>query len=392
MTGIVRSVIGGVFRNVIRSVVLLLLPLAFASLIVWATAGSSSGSTSDPIFASLWIYLAAHQIPLDLEGSIAGAKLSLLPLGALALVFFAIRSGVTRSLSSLIPESEDQSNHVLREKRVIVLTFAILYSIAILLISLISSLRDEVVSIKIYLAFPIALLISLAFSLISAELMPKRSRAPWEIAIAWAAAALAILLAISTLALLISLAIHHQALFDLTTVISPGIFGGVAFFVIQLLYLPNLVVATLGYTSGAGAHIGSDSIIHPLIFELDELPAIPLLASLPRGTFPWAITGAFIVVALGFLMHRRLRARFADDRSSAIAVVAFFFLALSLALVSSGQLITDVLDQVGLSWWRFPLVITGELALGMALSKGSTFLKAKLDQVRQARKKNSESM
>lgn len=390
MTGIVPRVIPGVIRNVIRSVVLLLLPLAFASLIVWATAGSSSGSTSDPIFASLWIYLAAHQIPLDLAGSIAGAKLSFLPLGALALVFFAIRSGVTRSLTSLLPQNEDQSNQYPREKRVIVLAFAFIYSIVILLISLISSLRDEVVSIKLYLAFPIALLIALAFSLISAELMPKRSRAPWEIAIAWAAAALALLLAISTLALLISLAIHYQALIDLTTVISPGIFGGLAFLAIQLLYLPNLVAATLGYISGAGAHIGSGSLIHPLRFELDQLPAIPLLASLPRGSFPWAIAGAIIVVALGFFIHRKLRAKFADDKSSAMAVAAFFVLSLFLALLSSGQLITDVLAEVGLSWWRFPLVITGELALGMALSKGSAILKAKFDQRRQARKSEPE--
>lgn len=390
MTGIVPRVIPGVIRNVIRSVVLLLLPLAFASLIVWATAGSSSGSTSDPIFASLWIYLAAHQIPLDLAGSIAGAKLSFLPLGALALVFFAIRSGVTRSLTSLLPQNEDQSNQYPREKRVIVLAFAFIYSIVILLISLISSLRDEVVSIKLYLAFPIALLIALAFSLISAELMPKRSRAPWEIAIAWAAAALALLLAISTLALLISLAIHYQALIDLTTVISPGIFGGLAFLAIQLLYLPNLVAATLGYISGAGAHIGSGSLIHPLRFELDQLPAIPLLASLPRGSFPWAIAGAIIVVALGFFIHRKLRAKFADDKSSAMAVAAFFVLSLFLALLSSGQLITDVLAEVGLSWWRFPLVITGELALGMALSKASAILKAKFDQRRQARKSEPE--
>ena len=272
----------------------------------------------------------------------------------------------------------------------IVLTFAIIYSIAILLVSLISSLRDEVVSIKLYLAFPIALFISLAFSLIAAELMPKRSRAPWEIAVAWAAAALALLLAISTLTLLISLAIHYKAIIDLTTVISPGIFGGIAFIAIQLLYLPNLVAATLGYISGAGAHIGSGSLIHPLGFDLDQLPAIPLLASLPRGSYPWAISGAIIVVALGFFIHRKLRARFSDEKSSVMAVAAFFILSLFLALVSSGQLITDVLDEVGLSWWRFPLVITGELALGMALSKASLLLKARFDQKRQSQVSESE--
>ena len=88
-----------IFRQAIRSVALLLLPIAFASLIVWATAGSSAGSTSDPIFASLWFYLAAHQIPLEIAGSLAGARLTLLPLGALPLIFLAIRSGVGRSVA-----------------------------------------------------------------------------------------------------------------------------------------------------------------------------------------------------------------------------------------------------------------------------------------------------
>lgn len=374
-----------IFRSAFRSVILLLLPLAFISLIVWATAGSSSGSTSDPIFASLWIYLTAHQIPLDLYGSISGARLSLLPLGALALVFLVIRSGITRSVTFLEQENGEEA-----KKQLIVPIFAGSYSLFILLIALLSSIRDTVVSIKLYYALPIALVISFTFSLIAAQLMPKRTRAPWEIAIAWAAAALGLLLAISTLVTLVSLAIHYKAFFDLTTVISPGIFGGIALILIQILYLPNLFVATLGYITGAGAHIGSDSIIHPLIFELDQLPAIPLLAALPRGTFPWAIAGAIVVVALGLLIHRKLRANFGDDRSSLISLAAFFVMTFFVGWAASGQLITDVLSEMGLSWWRFPLVISGELALGMAISRIAIGVKKKIDERRDSSERSEQ--
>lgn len=348
-----------IFRQAFRSVAILLLPIAFASLIVWATAGSSSGSTSDPIFTSLWFWLAAHQVPLDIYGSMADAKLSFLPLGALALVFFAVRSGTLRSIQYF----EE------RQRRIVVPTFALSYVGLIMVITLIASTREEVISVRWYLALPITLLITLFSSLIAARLMPARTRAPWEIAAAWAATALAALLALATLLFLISLAVHYRAVIDLSTVISPGIFGGVAFIAIQLLYFPNMVVATLGYISGSGAHIGADSIIHPLIFELDQLPAIPLLGALPRGTFPWAMAGVAIVIGLGFLIHRRLRARFGDDLSAAIALAVFFLLSLVLALSASGQLISDVLGEVGPSWWRFPLVLSGELALGMALSR-----------------------
>ncbi len=362
------SLILAIFRQALRSVALLLLPIAFASLIIWATAGSSTGSTSDPIFTSLWFYLAAHQIPLDIAGSLAGARLTFLPLGALVLVFFAIRSGVTRSVA---PFDEDR-------KRIVVPIFALLYTLLLLVISLFSSLRDEVVSVRIYLAIPIALLVTFAFSLIASRLMPARTRAPWEIATTWAAFALAILLAVATLVLFISLVIHYRAVLDLTTVISPGIFGGVALIAIQILYLPNMVVATLGYISGSGAHIGSGSIIHPFLFELDQLPALPLLGALPRGSFPWAIAGAFVVIAFGFIIHRRLLARFGSDLTSAISLAAFFTLSLLIAVSASGQLITDVLGEVGPSWWRFPLVLSGELALGMALSKGAIVARYRL--------------
>jgi hypothetical protein len=265
-------------------------------------------------------------------------------------------------------------------KRIVVPVFALLYTILLTIISLFSSLRDEVVSVRVYLAIPIALVVSFLFSLIASRLMPTRTRQPWEVATTWAALALALLLALATLVLLISLAFHYRAVFDLTTVISPGIFGGVALIVIQLLYLPNMVVATLGYISGSGAHIGSDSIIHPFIFELDQLPALPLLGALPRGSFPWAIAGALVVIAFGFFIHRRLLARFGGDLNSAIALAAFFTFSLFLALTASGQLITDVLGEVGPSWWRFPLVIAGELALGMALSKGAILARVKLDE------------
>ncbi len=364
------SSILAILRQAVRSVALLLLPIAFASLIVWATAGSSTGSTSDPIFTSLWFFLAAHQIPLEIAGSLAGARLTFLPLGALVLVFFAIRSGVRRSLELF---EEDR-------KRIVVPVFALLYTLLLTIISLFSSLRDEVVSVRVYLAIPIALVVTFLFSLIASRLMPTRTRQPWEVATSWAALALALLLALATLVLLISLAFHYRAVFDLTTVISPGIFGGVALIVIQLLYLPNMVVATLGYISGSGAHIGSDSIIHPFIFELDQLPALPLLGALPRGSFPWAIAGALVVIAFGFIIHRRLLARFGGDLTSAIALAVFFTFSLFLALTASGQLITDVLGEVGPSWWRFPLVLAGELALGMALSKGAILAKARWDE------------
>lgn len=344
-------------KQVIRSVVLVLLPISFISLIVWATAGSSQGSTADPIFASLWIWLASHQIPLLIEGSMVGAKLTLLPLGALVLVFFGIRSGYLRTLSRGA------------NARLIAPIFALFYALITTLLALLASLHDSAIYVHWYLAFPITFLIALSFTIIAGRLVPRRVRSEWEVAAAWAAASIGLLLAISALILLASLILHFTVVMDLTRVIAPGIFGGIALGFLQLLYLPNMIAATLGYISGAGAHLGSDSMIHPFIHRLDQLPAIPLLGALPRGTFPYAIIGAVIVVFLGFMIYRTLNMKFGNDRAPAISLAFFALFALSLALLSSGQLVSDSLSEVGLSWWRFPSVLTGELALGMALAK-----------------------
>jgi hypothetical protein len=348
------------FKQVIRSVTLVFLPLAFTALIVWATAGSSRGTTSDPIYASLWIWLAAHQLPLDL----ASAKLTFLPIGALVLVFFAIRSGFKRALASEIAP----------EKLVII--FPSFYALIATGISLFASLREEALTVAWYLTLPITFFIALLFCWIVAKIAPDRQRLPWEVAAHWAARAFAIALIIAALVFVGSFGYHYKSVINLTTVIGPGIFGGAALIALQILYLPNFIVATLGYLVGSGALIGQSTLIHPLVHQLDQLPAIPLLGALPRGTFPYAIAGVAIALVLGFWVHRKLYDQYLDDRPAFMALGFLALYAVIVAQFSTGQLLTDKLNPVGVSWWLFPLALTGEFALGMALSRSLIWFKS----------------
>ncbi len=52
--------------HAIRGAAFVLLPFAFVALIAWATAGSATGTTTDPIRAALWIWLGAHHIPFSI--------------------------------------------------------------------------------------------------------------------------------------------------------------------------------------------------------------------------------------------------------------------------------------------------------------------------------------
>jgi len=83
------------FKQAVRSITLILLPLAFISLVAWATAGSSTGNTADPLRAALWFFLIAHHIPLDLSlsNSAISGTFTYFPIGALLIPFLAIRSG-----------------------------------------------------------------------------------------------------------------------------------------------------------------------------------------------------------------------------------------------------------------------------------------------------------
>ena len=95
------------FKQAVRSITLILLPLSFVSLVAWATAGSATGNTGDPLRAALWIWIGAHSIPFNLSlppSGLAG-HLSYLPLGALIFPVLAIRNGVARTIERLENDS-----------------------------------------------------------------------------------------------------------------------------------------------------------------------------------------------------------------------------------------------------------------------------------------------
>ena len=64
--------------HAIRGAAFVLLPFAFVALIAWATAGSATGTTTDPIRGALWIWLGAHHIPFSIALPPSGISLTCL--------------------------------------------------------------------------------------------------------------------------------------------------------------------------------------------------------------------------------------------------------------------------------------------------------------------------
>jgi MFS family permease len=339
--------------------------LAFISLITWATAGSSTGNTADPLRAAIWFFLVAHHIPLDLSlsNTALSGDLTFFPIGALLIPFLAIRSAYQRMLNVL-------EQHTLRDKRSFVLSLAFMYALVGSLISLFA--LGTTVQAQFYLVFPVLFLVAAVSGFLASNLLPEHAlQFPWQrgLRIAW----------ISTLAMIgfgaliftLSLIWHFPTVLNLTRVIEPGFFGGLAFFAIQALYLPNFAVSALSYIAGSGVVIGDGSWLNPFVHRIDEIPAIPLLGGLPVNSYPPLIIGAAFVVFLGVVAAQYGVNTYLDKEEQKryfFSSVGFVFvLNLIVGRAASGELLSDNLSSVGPHWWLLPIIVSIEFAVGILI-------------------------
>ena len=273
-----------------------------------------------------------------------------MPLGAVILPIFAIRSGINRVIDRL-----DNDTSLLPLAR---LLFAIEYSVAAMLLSYFSSTQS--VKPVWYLA-PV-----FVFPLVLVTAATVGRRLVFGQAVLYGSRALALLLGISSIILGISIFTHLLTVKNLTTVLEPGILGGLLLLLLNILYIPNAVVATLGYFSGAGFAVGSGTMVAPWRFDLNSIPAFPLLGALPTGKSLFALFGVVLVILTGALL-----ASWTIDLNMKILVQSLVVSALMcvvIGIAGSGALLTDAMSAVGVSPWKFTLTLVAELSLGAFLA------------------------
>jgi hypothetical protein len=345
-------VLGAALPQVLRSVAWLLLPVSFIALLAWATAGSATGNTGDPLRAALWIWIGAHQIPfsLSLPPSGLAGYLSYLPLGALVFPVLAIRNGITRTIERL-----DNDSSLVGPARAI---FAIGYT----LFALLASVFSKTESIKPVWYF--AILYVLPFTLLVGSTVGRKVALGQGFL--FGSRIIALLLGVSSIIFGLMLLLNISMVKDITTVLQPGIFGGLLLLLLNILYIPNAVVATLSYFSGVGFAVGTGTLVSPFSHRLNKIPAMPLLGALPEDKSTIALIGiAFIVFAGALLASWTVALNLKVLQQSllvAIAIAAF------VGYSASGALITDAMSAVGVSTWKFTLAIAAELSIGAALA------------------------
>lgn len=348
----IARVLGAALPQVLRSVAWLLLPTSFIALLAWATAGSATGNTGDPLRAALWIWIGAHSIPFDLSLQPSGLPgyLSYLPLGALIFPILAIRSGVARTIERL-----DHDTSLVAPARA---AFAVLYT----LFALAASFFSKTDSIRPVWYF--ALIYVLPITLLCAATVGRRVALGQGFL--YGSRIIALLLGLAAIVFGVLLLVNISMVKNLTTVLQPGIFGGFLLLLLNILYIPNAVVSTLAYFSGVGFAVGSGTLVSPTSFRLNNIPAMPLLGALPENKSYISLVGIAFIVAAGALLVNWTVSL--NQRVLIQSLIVAIVLAAFVGYSGSGALITDAMSAVGVSTWKFTLAIAAQLGLGALLA------------------------
>jgi hypothetical protein len=170
-----------------------------------------------------------------------------------------------------------------------------------------------------------------------------------------------IMLGLSGLVFSWNLLLNFSIAKNLTIVLHPGIIGGILLLLLQILYLPNLFFATFSYILGSGFSLGSATDITPFIFNLREIPAIPALAALPAGKFPWMITFSIMLFGYALINLNKIKGLSIDKKSKKQLNLRFLLLSVIgsaiLAFISSGSLISANMNPVGVNPLRIGAIV-----------------------------------
>ena len=343
----VARAIAVTLQQVIRSTILILFPIAFTTLFAWATAGSTYGSTSDPMRAAIWLWLGSHLTPFNVSSESMTGYLSLLPIGALLLPALAIRIGFRRSVERIGDHKSTRSY------------FILWYLIIYCLLAIVASNTQASIDWR---RGPLTLLLILFLSTTSVN-AAKSLKLPINLFL--------VMLGIAGLVFTASLIINFETAKNLTVVLQPGIIGGTLLLLLQLAYLPNVFIATLSYIFGAGIFLGANTQISPLDFSLREIPAIPVLAALPSGEITWLALPTIMIFIYGWLNLRVLLRANSFIKIKRQSILRFVVISVAgfaaVSALSSGSLITANMSPVGVNIARASWIIGTQLLLALLI-------------------------
>ena len=308
-----------------------------------AAAGGADSSVAGMARVGAVAWLAAHHVPLTIDGALLGV-LPLLP--TLLLGALVARGAAGVAMRSGIHQPADAG----RVAGVIAATHGILGALLAL-----AATPATVTADPAQAAVGCALLAGAAAGLGLARpcgLLPAvLRRAPDWVRPGLGAGlwGLAVLLTAGFATVLIALVVSAPQVVRMWGPDAGSAFG---LSVLSLGYLPNAAIAGLSWLAGPGLSIGALSV-SPVAVHAGPVPAVPLLAALPQGGVqPWWGVGLAVPLLVGAAVGRRCAAVGSDLlqrlRALGIAAVVLALGSAVLGALAGGRLGAAAFDPVNI--------------------------------------------
>jgi hypothetical protein len=356
------------------------LGLAGVTVVVMAawTASTATATAASALRMSVGLWLLAQHVPLRLGTGHAAASIGLLPLGA-TLVIGAL---LVRAGRSLARNTDVRSA---RDAWTATGGLAASYAVFCAAVAVAGAGPDVHAHAGGALAagWLLALLCGgagvLTASGIAGSWAARLPRATGPVARA-AALALAALIGCAALLTAGALVAHHARAAAISGALGPGAVGGIALAVLQIAYLPTVVVWATAYVVGPGFAVGAGTSYSAWGVAGGPTPAVPVLAALPGGPAPgWGKALALLVpiaagAAAGWLVGRDADPR-PIWRAPVLALTAGAAAAVVLAVaavLAGGPLGPGAMATVGPSAWQVGLLAAAELGGAAAASAAVT--------------------
>ncbi len=351
----------------LRTTAVGLIAVELVVLLLWATAARSGAGTLDTLRLGLTFWAAAHH---------AGVRVGPVTVGV-------VPYGLTVLPATLLYAG---SRTLLRaDRRLEPLAFmpalAVCYGVVVTAVALAARgplLRP--VPAEAFLGGVVLALAASGAAALRVRGVPTQvlERAPAATVAVLAAAgrALAALLGAGLLLALVVIAAAHTDVVATAKALRPGSSGAVGLVLLDLLAVPHLTAYGASVLAGPGFGLGAHTSVSLAGAHLGAVPALPVLAALPRsGPFPPVLL-VLLAVPVGCGVLGGLRAlRGADTwrsevaRALATAGVAGCGAAV-LGWLADGSAGPGRLTVSGPSPWQLGLAVAGEVAVGSLLVVG----------------------
>ncbi|HET6818496.1 MAG TPA: DUF6350 family protein [Mycobacteriales bacterium] len=336
--------------------------LVVVVLIAWAADSRSGANAGQAIRTALQVWLAAHRVPLHVEGG----TIVLAPLGlTLALGWLVARSAAVLARGQ---QAEDP-----RAVGMIAVAVAVPYAVLAAFVAAAAN------SSHVHPDPVVALIGGLLIGLVCAGWGAARGvglvRACWERLPAAVArplsgglAATGALLVGGLLLVVASLATHAATAWSSVGALGGGPVAAGAVLLLDLALVPNAAAAAVGYLSGPGFAVGAGSAVTIGSAHPGSLPALPLLAAVPHSSAGVVVEAIVLAALVGAgLAAAAVVARFGEPllRTMLLALGAGAIAGTCTAVlvaVAGGSAGPGRMTAIGASPWQTGLAVAAEVA------------------------------